>query len=376
MFPRARTLLTVAGIEVRVTSSWLIIAVLIVLSFQSRWAANFGAATALGMAVVGGALFFISLLAHEMGHALEARHRGIQVDGVTLFILGGVTEMRSEALRPRDEFAIAAVGPFVSFVAGATFGLLATLVNEVWQAPAVAAVLGLLGWLNVGLAVFNLLPASPLDGGRVLRSGLWAVLGNRRRAIVIAARAGQLLAVAVVALAVRDLLAGALVQGGVNLLVAGFLWSAATSELRHARLDRLIGGVRTGTLELEQLESVGADTSLDLVANLLDEDTATGARPVTDGGEVIGAVLLEEVWALHPQDRTFRVVRDLMRPMASLVRMASDTPLWDLVEVLRNESFVLVELDDGRTTTVTARQLARALEALQGQPRRLVEGVS
>lgn len=372
MFPRAIRLARFGGIDVRLDRSWLVIAVLIVLSFQSRWSASFGTGPALVMAAVGSLLFFASLLLHEMGHAVEAKHRDIGVKGVTLFVLGGVTEMESDAKRPRDEFVIAAVGPFLSLVAGATFGLLATGFDLFFDVPEAEHVLGLLGWLNVGLALFNLVPASPLDGGRILRAAIWAATGDRRRAIALSARSGQLLALLVMVLVVRGLVVGDVMQAAVNLLVAWFLWSAAGAELRHVALDRLLDGARAGGLQIESGDEVDAGASVATLAEDLPAERAVGARPVLDDGEVVGALVLQDVLDLHPQDRVFRVARDLMRPAAGLPRITRDTAVWDLLEVFQRVPLVLLDLDDGRTTTVTARQFATAVEHLRlerrGQP--------
>lgn len=369
MFPRARTVMTIGGIDVRLSSSWIVIALLIVWSFQSRWAGPFGEGPALAMATAGAVLFFLSLLAHELGHALEAHHRGIGVEGITLFLLGGVTEMTADAERPRDEFAIAAVGPFVSLVLGAIFGILATIVDLTWNVTEVENVFGLLGWLNVGLAIFNMVPASPLDGGRVLRAAIWAAFGDRRMAIVGSARAGQLFALLVAGLAARDLVVNDPRGAAVNLMVAWFLWTASQAELRHVALDRLLDGERAGALEIEPAPPVDAGTSLALVANGLDASSAKGARPVATDGQIVGVLDLREVWSLHPQDQTFRVAGDVMLGADAVPRIASNTPVRDLLETFRVNPLVLLDLDDGQTTTMTSGQFGEALERLRQRRR-------
>src|SRR5699024_10473211 len=126
----------------------------------------------------------------------EARHRGIRVHAITLLLFGGVTEMHAHGQRPNDEFAIAAAGPYASLVCAATFGLLATFAHDLLPdaaADPIAEVAGLLGWWTLLLALFNLVPGAPLDGGRVLRAILWWLLGERMRALRITVRAGQLL---------------------------------------------------------------------------------------------------------------------------------------------------------------------------------------
>src|SRR5579884_3145352 len=193
---RARILgaMRIGGITVRAHPSWLVALALVTWSFWDRFDHDprFTTTAALVMAVVTAALFFASVLAHELGHALEARFRRLPVGGITLFLFGGATEVPEGARRPLDEFVMVAVGPFVSLTLGCGFGLLATAADHTGLRP-LAEVAGVLGWLNVGLAVFNVLPGSPLDGGRMLRAVAWRVTGDRHRAGVIAARAGQVL---------------------------------------------------------------------------------------------------------------------------------------------------------------------------------------
>ena len=140
MLSRTRTVLRIAGVDVRVDASWLVIVVLITLSFWDRFSANGrSAAVSLVMAVFGSALFFASVLAHEVAHALEARHRGVDVAGITLYLFGGATEMTTEARRPQDEFALTAVGPWTSIVLGCAFALVACKKSEK-SGPVVAEV--------------------------------------------------------------------------------------------------------------------------------------------------------------------------------------------------------------------------------------------
>lgn len=238
MFENATRVLTVRGIDVRVTPSWLLIVALVVVSLFGRFAGEANPPVVAGAMAVGGtAVFFLSILAHETAHAFEARRRGVRVAGITLFLFGGVTEMNMEARRPRDEFAVAAIGPYVSLVLAAAMGLAVVWIHELVPAAApVADVAGVIGWLNAGLALFNLIPGAPLDGGRVLRSGIWALTRDRARAMRLAARAGQ---------GVALLLAG----GGIWLytatgqiidvlwaaFLAWFMFNAAAAELRRAR---------------------------------------------------------------------------------------------------------------------------------------------
>jgi Zn-dependent protease len=253
MFPRALRLIRIVGVDVRLDPSLLLFAVLIVWTFTSRFAVRYGLGVALLMASFGMLAFFGSILAHELAHALEARHRGMHVEGVTLFLFGGVTEMHAHGQTARDELAVAAVGPYVSLLCAAVFGLLATFAADLFRtavAGPLAEVAGLLGWLNLALAAFNLVPGAPLDGGRVLRAILWLTLRDRMRALRISVRAGQALALALAGLGIWLVLRTpeAVVAAGMSLVIGVFLFVAARRELQHAELDELLTDHTVGQL--------------------------------------------------------------------------------------------------------------------------------
>lgn len=279
------------------------------------------------MAIVATVLFFASILAHELGHAFEARHRGIRVEGVTLFLFGGVTEMTSHSHRPRDEFAIAAVGPWVSLLCGAVFGLVAaaaTTLDPGLGRP-ISDVAGLLGWLNVALAAFNVIPGAPLDGGRVLRAALWWMLGDRHRAIRITARLGQALGAVLVAFGVWVYAStpSGIIASLWYWVIGIFLIHAARTESRWAKAD-----------EIYSRWTVGA--------------------------------------AFEPA-----IVRDNLSAMASTVdveslpRVTSTDDLHRLVEAFQgHHDVVAIERIDGSFGLLTERQVAVALAELRRRSRR------
>jgi len=235
---------TIAGIEVRLDWSLLLIAALLTFSLASGLLpASIPSLTGVGAVVLGltGAVAFLaSILAHELGHSLVAQREGVRVKSVTLWLLGGLAELSEEPRSARSEFRIAAAGPAVSIGLAVLFGAAAFALGPLHLAMGV-----LLGWLalvNGVLAVFNLLPAAPLDGGRILRAILWRINGDRWRSLVTSARLGQLLALVLGAVAVWQFLGG--IGGGIwTGLLAWFIWTAAGSERRHGqrqlRLQRI-----------------------------------------------------------------------------------------------------------------------------------------
>lgn len=388
MFPRAFRITSLGGVDVRVDPSLLIMAALVLWTFLSRFRGDFAVATAVAMAVAGALLFFLSVLAHEMAHALEARHRGVEVSGVTLFLLGGVTEMHLEANKPSDEFAISAVGPYASLVLAALFGVIATIA-DLLGGPAlapIAHVAGLMGWINVVLALFNLVPGSPLDGGRVFRALIWAVTRNRHRAVRIASRSGQLIAVLLALLALRIVLQG---TGGVFdalwfLLIAWFMWTSARAELRQDETEELLRGRTIGGLTTVRAPRLPADRPLSQVVDQLAGSPGFEVFPVVAEGQlvsasgaaagtppaaphetdIVGVLALEDVMALDRHDRGFRTAAELMRPVADLPTLDATDELHDLLRTMEHHPIVAVR-DGGRVTSVlTVRQVAAAVRRL------------
>ncbi len=340
------TIGSIAGIEVRIHRSWVLIALLIGWSFWNRFVViGYAPTPAVVMAVIGAALFFFSVLVHEFAHALEAQHRGVEVSGITLFLFGGVTEMSSDIRRPRDEFALTAIGPFSSLVLAAIFGLVAFYSAQVGL-ELVAQVAGLLGWINLALGVFNLLPGAPLDGGRILRALVWWVTGDRQRAVRFAARTGQLLAALIVSFGIVQLLfVPAAAIGGIWLIViGGFLAFAAQSEIAQQAIDERLGGLTVGELlHRDELVTLTADTDVATAVEQL-RVGPEGTLAITRDGRTAGVLLLEDVAKLPADQRAGRPVAEVMLPVEELPSVDGGA---EITEALR-------EMAGGRPLAVTA----------------------
>ncbi|MEX0658993.1 MAG: site-2 protease family protein [Egibacteraceae bacterium] len=243
-FRKTWTFAHVRGVPLRVDVSWLVIAGLVTYILFSRYSsllAGHGMPVILGAAAGAALLFFASLLAHELGHAITSLERDIPVLSVTLFMLGGVTESTREADSAKDEFVIVGIGPFISLVLGAVFGLAHVVVAG---QPVAAAITGYLAWINVLLAIFNLVPGYPLDGGRLLRSVIWGITGNPHRSTRMAARVGQGFALLLggygVYLFAR--FSGQGLAGVWEVLIAVFLYRGAAQSHARARVRERLAG--------------------------------------------------------------------------------------------------------------------------------------
>ncbi|MHB8593915.1 MAG: site-2 protease family protein, partial [Acidimicrobiales bacterium] len=186
-------------------------------------------------AVVAAVLFFASLLAHEVSHAVVARHDGVGVRSITLWLFGGVAQLEGEAHTPGADFRIAAVGPATSIALGGVFAVAQLLAQGVGLHGLLIDVLSWLWKINLLLAVFNLIPAAPLDGGRILRAGLWRHWDDRTRAALAAARAGRVLGIVLVAVGVLEFAYGGL-PGLWPALLGWFLYVAAGGEENAVRV--------------------------------------------------------------------------------------------------------------------------------------------
>lgn len=365
MFPRALRVARIRGVEVRLDPTWAVFVVLMVWSFLARYGtAGRSAVVVTAMAAAASVGFFLSLLAHELGHAFEARHRHLEVHGITLFLFGGVTEMDLHTRRPRDEFTVAAIGPYTSLVLAAAFGLVTAALD--WYLPGqaieIAVVTGTLGWLNLGLAVFNIVPGAPLDGGRVLRAALWQLTGDRVRAQLIAARAGALVAVAIWSLGAWVIVAGpggglitALWFGVVGL----FMFHAARMERAQARTLRLLHGHTAALFATTDHPAVDADTPLDRIDVELTSTRGEDRYAVMTHDRIVGTLTSEQVADVDVADRQIRVARDVMTPVAQLPHVDHGEAVVDVLVRLHDHD-VLAVARGGEVFGLVDRQRAHA----------------
>lgn len=367
----------VMGVPITLDLSWFIILALLLGTFS---AASFpsllpgeGLATYLMMGALGTVLFFVSLLGHELAHAVEARRRGIEVEGITLFVFGGMARTRTDPRRPVDEFVIAGVGPLASLVIGGILIPLSALLAA-WGWEPVAVVLRYLGFLNVALAVFNLLPGFPLDGGRLLRSVVWGFTGSLRKGTRVATVAGRVLGVGLMALGAFSVLNGGGVVGGVWIVFIGwFLVQAAASSYNQVLLAEVLQGVSAGEGMTPDPETVGPDLLVETLVNEHFLRRPYSAFPVTEGRLVRGLVTLSQVKALPRERWAGTRVREIMLPREETTVVAPATPMLEVLELMAeaNGERALVAREDELLGIISARDLTRWLDRvglLSGEP--------
>jgi Zn-dependent protease len=357
-----------AGIEISIHPSWLVIAFLITYSLAvARFPVEFaGWSPALywSVAAATAALFFASVLAHELSHALVARRFGLRVEGITLFIFGGATSIDSDSRTPRDEALIALAGPAASLGIGAAFMVAGAVIGQ----PQLAALVGWLGFINVLLGLFNLIPGFPMDGGRVLRAVIWKLRGDRLVATRNAAMVGRFFAYGLIGLGVFLALSIDIFSGLWLALIGWFLSNAAEATAAQAGVERTLAGVRVRDALERESPSVSPNESVaDLVnARLLRGDDRAFLVRHDDGG-LAGIVTLTDVRRLPRDSWEAARVTDVMTRYAELATTGPEMPLIDALKLIqeRDVGQLPVIEEDGRQPIgmVSRRGILRLLEA-------------
>lgn len=361
----------VRGIDIGANWTWLLVVALIVWSLAAGVFPSTNPGLSEGayvaMAAVAAALFFTSLLLHELGHAIQAQREGMAIDGITLWVFGGVAKFRGSFPSAGAEFRIAIAGPLVSLLLGVLFVAVALVL------PLPTAVDGVVFWLgqiNLMLLVFNLLPALPLDGGRVLRSALWQRRNDFLTATRSAARLGiffgQLLIFAGLLLLFT---VGAF--GGVWLAFIGwFVIGAAESERRAAETRVVLAGLRVRDAMVQSPVAVSAQLPLDLFVNEFFMGHRYTAYPVTRDGEVAGIVSFRDAMERASGDGVF--VEDAMIGLDDALVLDADAELSDALPELMASPLrrALVRRDGEIAGLLSVTDALRILQAREAGPAR------
>jgi Zn-dependent protease len=341
-------LFSVGGIAVSVHVSWLVVVALLTWSLAQGYfpgvIRGIDTTTAWVLGALATVLLFASVLVHELSHSFVARSRGLEVDSITLFIFGGVSNLTSEPKDAGTEFLVAVVGPIASFViAGVSLGVATVLTDA-----RLAAVFGYLAVVNALLGGFNLIPGFPLDGGRVLRSMAWALTRSLRRATEIAVGAGQIVGGLFILWGVVQIFGGNLINGLWIAAIGWFLQNAASSTLSQVVLEERLRDVPVRAVMNPDTTSVLPGTS---VAELIEEHLLRRNRramPVTDNGRLVGIVTLGDVSQVPADERSRTPVAQVMGGADGLVTVRPADTLDRAIEALSRRDLEQVPVLDGR----------------------------
>lgn len=320
---------SVLGFEIRIDLSWFVIFFLV---FWSLSVAVFPAeypelsrGTHLVMGMAGTLLFFASLLTHELSHAIVSRAKGIPVAGITLFIFGGMAWATREPDAPQDELLVAGIGPVTSLALAGLFHLVALAGDSAGWGPAVVGVAGYVAFINLALAIFNLVPGFPLDGGRVFRALVWKFTGDKARATRWAVGGGRAFGAILMVLGGVEALSGAPLGGLWLVFIGWFLRNLAGTSLQQQLLHDLLAGFVAADLMSPQPEVVSGRLPVDELVRSHFMRLRFGSYPVVDDGELVGMVTLEDVKAVSPDAWASSRVAHVMTPLHECAVVAPST---------------------------------------------------
>jgi len=331
------------------------------------------------MGAVAAILLFFSVLLHELGHSYVALYYRIPIEQITLFIFGGVAHMRREAPSPKAEFLIAVAGPAVSFVIGGICFLLVVVAETVQRQQGLQGVIMLgvlLGMVNVQLGLFNLIPGFPLDGGRVLRAGLWAwgkdFYRATRQAAVVGLAFGAIFGlvglIVVYGAASGELPASMMSNGGWVVFIGMFLFAAALASRRQAVLRQSLATIPIRDMMVTTVVSIPAQCTLHEAVNQYFQAYGYGGFPVLDDRRLVGLVTVFEVQSVAPALWAWRQVEQVMRPVSESLVITPEVPVIHAMERMARGGWDrLVVMQDGQVVgLVTQSAIVHFLQLRRG----------
>lgn len=359
------------GIEITVHVTWLFVFALVTWSLSSDLGPfrhlEVSDAERIALAIFTSLLFFASVLIHELAHSIVARSQGIGVRGITLFIFGGVSQFDDEANTAPIAAWVAGIGPLTSLALAAVFyGLMAAF----GSGSPLGTAFGYLALANFLLAIFNVLPAFPLDGGRVLQALVWRATGDRYRATQAAVIVGRVFAWILIAFGITQTLVGGLTGGLWLTFIGWFLLQAGAAEGMQSQLKQALGGHTVGELATEG-KPIGADMTVEAALQMILR-TGSRALPVMLGDSLLGIVSLDDIGKIPPEELGRTYVTAIMTRASDLTTVSPETPAIDAMQILAksgHEQLPVVARDGKLLGFITQESVLRWVAAhrnLQG----------
>jgi Zn-dependent protease/CBS domain-containing protein len=333
---------TIGGIQIFIDWTWLLALAFFTWSLGAYYDATFpswGLGTAYLIGAVSTILLFVTVLLHELAHSFTARSLGLPVNSITLFLFGGVSNLTTEPQTPRIEFSVAIAGPLVSLTLAGVFYLLHAVAGS--GSSEVSAVLGYLASVNLILAIFNLIPAFPLDGGRVFRSIAWGVTGNMTRATRLATTVSQLFAALFIAGGLLEALGfGQFISGLWLAFIGWFLYNSASADSQQAVLDQVLRGVDVRDVMDPAPASIAPTVPVQsLVFDHLLDGSQRAVAVQNPDGTLLGLVTLTDLRPLQQEDWSSTPVSRIMTPAAQLRTVVPSEDLRHAIGLLAGNGY-------------------------------------
>lgn len=351
----------ILGFEINIDWSWLLIFFLVVFTLANGYfpmRANFSVATNWVLGVTAALLLFASVLIHELSHSVMARRNGIDVKGITLFIFGGVSQTAEEPKSARAEFWITIVGPLTSLALGVFFGLLAASGRALGWPSEALMLASYLSWINIALAIFNLVPGFPLDGGRVLRSIVWGITNNLTKATQYASFSGQMFGYLLMGFGFLQIVVLGSLAGGLWMVFIGwFLAGAARSSYEQLVVRQALSGISVEKVMTTDVPEIDYNMPVrEFVDNqLLRHDYA--CYPVMRGDEVLGVLGAEEVRKVPSQMWDLTPVGEIAHRVDGAYKIQAGDDVWDALTRLASDDVCrLLVMEDNHLKGTLGRE--------------------
>ncbi len=368
MFGRKIHLFTIFGFKVGIDLSWLLLAVLVTWSLAEGlfpiYYKGYSTATYWWMGGAGALGLFLSIIFHEFWHSIVARRFGLPMRGITLFIFGGVAEMEDEPQNAKTELLMAIAGPISSVVLGVIFLLVHRGVARTALSGPVAGVLQYLGWLNIILAIFNMVPAFPLDGGRVLRSILWSIKGDLRWSTRIAAAFGSGIGLLLIILGLVTFIGGGFIAGIWYFLIGMFIRGAAETSYRQVLVRRALSGEPISHFMQTNPVTVPPSISVRDLVNDYFYRYHYKMFPVATDGALEGCITSKQIKEIPREQWEHRSVHDVLAPCSAETTISPDADAMQALSIMNrtgNSRLMVVE-GDHLVGVITLKDMLKFLD--------------
>ncbi|MEH1811816.1 MAG: site-2 protease family protein [Nostoc sp.] len=357
------------GIPFYIHPSWFLVLGLVTWSYSSGLAAQFpqlSAGLALLLGLMTALMLFASVVAHELGHSFVAIGQGIDVKSITLFIFGGLASLEKESKTPGEAFWVAIAGPMVSLL---LCGIVTAIGVTTAASGPLAAILGVLASVNLALALFNLIPGLPLDGGNILKAIVWKITGNPYKGVTFASRVGQIFGWIAILSGVVPLLLFGNAGNFWNLLVGFFLLQNAGNSAQFARVQEKLTGLTAEDAVTHDSPIVSANLTL---REFADERVISGQNwhrflVTDDDGQLVGAIAVENLRTIPTAVWSETQVKEVMRPITESTTVQSDQPLLEVMQLLEQQKLSVLPVIRENGVLVGILEKAAIIQLLQNR---------
>lgn len=328
------------GISIRIDYSWFIIFAMLLWSLSTHYFPEMYRWRTLStywiMGFITAIAFFMSILAHELAHSLVSKAKGVSVESITLFIFGGVAQVTDEPRKPSNEFWMALSGPLTSLALAGIFG--AFYLSLRYVATPVRAMFAWLTGINMSVAIFNLIPGFPLDGGRLLRAIVWKITGDLRKSTRVASIVGRVVAYLFVFWGLWRLFYGDWIGGVWIAFIGWFLDRAATSSYRQLALKELMQAIKVKDVMIRECRSLPKELTIRELVDGYIFHTSFQCFPVVDNNVVLGIITIQEIKQIPREQWSFVTVEDAMIPLEKMKSVKPDDDLFTVLQKMNSDN--------------------------------------